>query len=89
MFKMARLTTFIGLGLAISSFIGLMARHLPPLSVGMWILTLILLVLTLMSYFAGPLLDHHFGWEQDTTLGIAIAVFLTFILGGLIGWLVL
>ncbi|MBE9011028.1 hypothetical protein IQ250_12505 [Pseudanabaenaceae cyanobacterium LEGE 13415] len=88
MFKMARFATLIGLGLAISSFIGLMARHFPPLSIGLWILTLILLVLMLMSYFAGPLLDHHFGWNEDTSFGIAIALFLIFTIGGLIGWLV-
>lgn len=88
MFKMARFATYIGLGLAISSFIGLMARHLPPLTVGVWVILFILLVLALMSYFAGPLLDQHFGWEEDTSLGLAIALFLTFIIGGLIGWLV-
>ncbi|BAS56050.1 hypothetical protein NIES2135_46510 [Leptolyngbya boryana NIES-2135] len=87
MFKMARFATLLGLGLAISSFIGLMARHLPPLTVGLWVVLLILLVLTLMSYFAGPLLDQHFGWGEDTSLGLAIALFLVFMIGGLIGWL--
>jgi hypothetical protein len=87
MFKMARFATLLGLGLAISSFIGLMARHLPPLTVGLWVVLLILLVLTLMSYFAGPLLDQHFGWGEDTSLGLAISLFLTFTIGGLIGWL--
>lgn len=88
MFKMARFATLIGLGLAISSFIGLMARHLPPLTVGLWVLLLLVFVLVLMSYFAGPLLDRHFGWNEDTTLGMAIALFLTLIIGGIIGWLV-
>lgn len=88
MFKMARFATLVGLGLAISSFLGLMARHLPPLTLGIWIVLLILFVLTLMAYFAGPLLDQHFGWESDTSLGLSIALFLIFILGGLIGWLI-
>jgi hypothetical protein len=87
MFKMARFATLLGLGLAISSFIGLMARHLPPLTIGLWVVLLILLVLTLMSYFAGPLLDQHFDWGEDTSLGLAISLFLTFTIGGLIGWL--
>ncbi|GAP99133.1 hypothetical protein [Leptolyngbya sp. NIES-2104] len=87
MFKLARLATLIGLGLAISSFIGLMARHLPPLTIGLWVLLLLVFVLTLMAYFAGPLLDQHFGWTEDTTLGMSIALFLTLMIGGLIGWL--
>lgn len=87
MFKMARFATLIGLGLAISSFIGLMARHLPPLTIGLWVVLILLIVLTLMSYFAGPLLDQYFGWDEDTSLGLAIALFLVFIIGGLIGWL--
>ena len=87
MFKMARFATLLGLGLAISSFIGLMARHLPPLAIGLWVLLLLALVLMLMGYFAGPLLDDHFGWNADTSFGIAIALFLVLIIGGLIGWL--
>jgi hypothetical protein len=88
MFKMARFATHLGLGLAISSFLGLMAKSLPFLTVGLWVVFLLLLVLTVMAYFAGPLLDHHFGWVTDTTFGLAIALLLTFILGALIGWLV-
>lgn len=86
MFKMARFFTFIGLGLAISSFLGLMAKHLAPIGIGLWIILLLLILLMLMSYFAGPLLDRHFGWHDDTTFGLSIALFLIFIVGGLIGW---
>ena len=85
---MARFSTHIGLGLAISSFLGLMARSLPFLMTGLWTVFLLLIVLTVMSYFAGPLLDHHFGWVADTTFGLSIALLLMFLLGALIGWLV-
>ncbi|MBW4421558.1 MAG: hypothetical protein KME13_20425 [Myxacorys californica WJT36-NPBG1] len=88
MFKMARLLTFGGLGLAISSFLGLMARQLPPLSAGMWTIFLILAAIVFVAYFAGPLLDAYFGWQEDTTLGIAIGIAGTYILGGAIGWLI-
>lgn len=87
MFKMARFATLIGLGLAISSLIGLMAKHLPLLTSGIWVFFLLVILLTLMSYFAGPLLDHHFGWSDDTSLGLSIALFIIFVVGTLIGWL--
>lgn len=87
MFKMARFATLIGLGLAISSLIGLMAKHLPPLTSGLWVFFLLVIVLLLMSYFAGPLLDRHFGWSEDTSLGLSISLFVIFIVGTLIGWL--
>lgn len=87
MFKLARFFTLIGLGLASSSFLGLLARHLPPIGIGYWILLLLAIVLVLMGYFAGPLLDNHFSWEQDTSLGISIAILLLLVVGGLIGWL--
>ncbi|MBW4418331.1 MAG: hypothetical protein KME13_03785 [Myxacorys californica WJT36-NPBG1] len=88
MFKMARLLTFGGLSLAISSFLGLMARNLPPLSIGLWTVFLLLAALVFVAYFAGPLLDRYFGWEEDTTLGIAIGIAGTYILGGAVGWLI-
>jgi hypothetical protein len=88
MFKMARFFTLTGLGLAISSFVGLMAKHLPVLAIGLWVLFLLMILLTSMSWFAGPLLDHHFGWTQDTSFGLSIALLLIFIIGSLIGWLI-
>jgi hypothetical protein len=65
-----------------------MARHIPPIGVGLWVVFILLAVSVLMAYFAGPLLDQHFGWSDDTTLGAAIGVAGTYFLGGLIGWLV-
>lgn len=87
MFKMARFGTLVGLGLAISSLIGLMAKQIPVLTSGVWVFFLLVILLTLMSYFAGPLLDRHFGWSDDTSLGLSIALFIIFITGTLIGWL--
>lgn len=88
MFKVARFATLLGLGLATSSFLGLVARHVPPVGVGLWVVLLLMLLGLLMAYFAGPLLDNHFGWGDDTSLGLAIALFLVFLVGGFIGWLI-
>lgn len=86
MIRMARLANYVALGLAISSFLGLMAKHLSPFGIGTMIVCLLLLSALGTCLLMGQVLDHHFGWEPDTTLAIAIGALILFILGGGIGW---
>ena len=89
MIRMARLGTYSGLGLAISSFLGLMARHIPAFALGN-IIILTLLVMTIgFSLIAGNVIDHHVGWEPDTTIAVSIGILVVFLSGGIIGWLIL
>ena len=89
MIRMARLGTYTGLGLAISSFLGLMARAIPALGLGAIIVLTLLVILICFALIAGNVVDHHVGWEADTTLATAIGGLVVFITGVLIGWLVL
>jgi hypothetical protein len=89
MIRMARFTNYAWLGLAISSLLGLMARHIAPLGIGVWVIVLILLFGLGTAVIAGNLLDHYFGWVPDTSLGLAIGLLGIFIIGSAIGWLLL
>lgn len=89
MIRMARFTNYVWLGLAISSLLGLMARHIAPLGIGVWVTLLILLFGLGTALIAGNLLDHHFGWVQDTSLALAIGLLGIFVIGSAIGWLLL
>ena len=89
MIRMARFSNYVGLGLAISSLLGLMARHLAPLGIGVWVTLLLLLAGLGVALISGNLLDQHFGWVQDTSLALAIGLLFIFIIGSAIGWLIL
>ncbi len=89
MIRMARFSNYVGLGLAISSLLGLMARHLAPLGIGVWVALLLLLTGLAVSLIAGNLLDQYFGWVQDTSLALSIGLLFIFIVGSAIGWLIL
>ena len=86
MIRMARLANYSALGLAISSFIGLMAKHLAPFGVGTMVVCLLLFAGLAICLLMGNVLDNYFGWEPDTALAIAIGTLILFMLGGLIGW---
>lgn len=86
MIRMARLANYSALGLAISSFLGLMAKHLMPFGIGSMIVCLLLFASLAVCLLMGNVLDHYFGWEPETSLAIAIGALITFTLGGLIGW---
>ncbi|NJR61893.1 MAG: hypothetical protein HC769_25525 [Cyanobacteria bacterium CRU_2_1] len=89
MIRMARIASLIWLILAISSLLGLMARHLPPIGIGMIILFVILLFALLFAFLAGNVLDKYLNWEQDTFLALCLLALIGYPVGGLIGWLVL
>lgn len=86
MIRMARFSTLIGLGLAISSFIGLVARFLPPFGIGFLVICLLVLVALGGCLLMGHVLDDYFGWQADTSLALSIGALVVFLVGGLIGW---
>lgn len=86
MIRMARLANYTALGLAISSFLGLMAKHLIPFGIGFMVFCLLLFALLAVCLLMGNVIDSYFGWEPETALAIAIATLITFALGGIIGW---
>jgi hypothetical protein len=88
MIRMARFCTIAALGLAISSFLGLMAKHVPPFSIGLMVVFVVIVSMFIGAMVAGNVVDHNFGWEQDTALSLTLALLATFVIGGLIGWLV-
>jgi hypothetical protein len=88
MIKMARFSTIAALSLAISSFLGLMARHIPPFSICLMVIFVLLSALFIGALVAGNVIDHSFGWEADTFLALSVAFLAMFIIGGIIGWLV-
>lgn len=88
MIKMARFSTIAALSLAISSFLGLMARHIPPFFICLVIIFVLLSALFIGALVAGNVLDHSFGWEADTFLSLSLALLAVFVIGGIIGWLV-
>lgn len=89
MIRMARLASYTGLGLAISSFLGLMVRHIPPLGAGLWVGLLLLLGGLASSLLAGDLIDHHFGWTPDTAIAMSAGSLGLFVIGCLVGMLLL
>ena len=86
MIRMARLATYVAMGLAISSFLGLVARFLLPLGIGFLVVCLLLLIGLGVCMVMGHVLDDYFGWQPDTTLALTIGAFVVFFVGGLIGW---
>lgn len=88
MTKMARLISYGGFSLAISSFMGQMASAIPFFQAVVSILFFLLLAALIAVIFAGDAFDAWFGFTMRWSFAVTIAFFLLCLIGGFLGWIV-
>lgn len=89
MTKLARLISYGGFSLAISSFLGQMASVLPFFSSIAGILFFLLIAALIAVTIAGDAFDAWFGFTMRWSFGVILGIFTLAIVGGLLGWIVL